>query len=138
MPGELLYSEEHAWVRVEGGGATVGISGFAQSELGEIAFVELPEIGRTVRAGEPVAAVDSLKSTSELTAPLSGTVTAVNGLLAGERGGSLVNDDPTGRGWLYALSLSDRRELDSLMTVAQYERYVAGPVPGEAPESRSR
>jgi glycine cleavage system H protein len=138
MAGGLLYSADHAWVRVEGRSARVGISEFAQSELGEIAFIELPEPGRLVRAGEPVAAVDSLKSSSELVSPLSGTVTEANGLLEDEAGAALVNKEPTGRGWLFVLALSDHRELDSLMSETQYERYVAGSARGEEPASRSR
>lgn len=138
MAEELRYTAEHAWVRVEGTRARVGISAFARSELGEIAFVELPAAGRAVRAGEAVAAVDSLKSTSEIVSPLSGTVTAANTLLEGDAGLALLNEDPMGRGWLYAIELSDPRELDSLMSEEQYRRFVAGCSPHGEPESRSR
>jgi glycine cleavage system H protein len=137
MPGDL-YSADHVWLRVEDGDGRVGISGFAREELGEIAFVELPKPGTTVRAGESVGVIDSLKSTSELYAPVSGSVVEVNPLVAGEKGASLVNEDPTGKGWLFLLALSDPGELASLMTEERYLAHVApgdGTSPGD-PRSR--
>lgn len=124
MPG-VLYSADHMWLRVEGGNARVGISRFAREELGEIAFVELPEPGRTVRAGEPVGVIDSLKSTSELYAPVSGAVVEVNRRVAGEKGAAIVTEDPTGEGWLYVLAVSDPRDLESLMSEDRYLAHVA-------------
>ena len=137
MPGDL-YSADHAWLRVEGSNGRVGISSFARKELGEIAFVELPEPGRTVRAGESVGVIDSLKSTSELYAPVSGTVVEVNRLVAGEKGASLVNEDPTGKGWLFLLAMSDPGDLASLMTEERYLAHVAAGDGSSAPDPRSR
>lgn len=132
------YSRDHGWVRREGSRARVGLSDFAQQELGEMAFVELPPLGKVVRAGQPVCAVDSLKSTSEVYAPVSGTIVAVNGKLTPEGGVRLVNSDPLGEGWLFVLELSEPAELDSLMSLEQYVSYVGRETDagGRDPESR--
>ena len=103
----------------------VGLSDFAQAELGEIAFVELPEAGRIVAQGDPVCSIDSLKSTSEIYAPVSGTIVEVNRELESEEHCGLVNTDPLGRGWLYAVEPRERGELASLLSPAEYERYLA-------------
>lgn len=123
MP-ELLYTRDHSWVATEGDRARVGISDFAQGELGEVAFVELPQIGRTVRQGEAVCSVDSMKSTSEIYAPVSGTVVEVNDLLDEEGGVAEVNLDPLGRGWLFVLQMSDPRELADLLDADQYRQFL--------------
>ena len=125
------YSRDHAWVRLEGRRARVGLTDFAQQELGEMAFVELPPLGKTVRTGEPVCAVDSLKSTSEVYAPVSGTILEVNTKLSPDGGARLVNSDPQGEGWLFVLEPSDSAELDLLMSLEQYLAYV-----GRAGDSR--
>jgi glycine cleavage system H protein len=124
VPGDL-YSADHTWLRVEGRNARVGITSFAREELGEIAFVELPAPGTVVRAGAPVGVVDSLKSTSEIYAPVSGTVVEVNRRVVDEKGASLVTEDPTGAGWLFVLAVSDPRDLASLMTEERYLAHVA-------------
>lgn len=124
MP-ELRYTKDHTWIREDGASLRVGLSDFAQSELGEIAFVELPETGRQVAQGEAVCSVDSLKSTSEIYAPISGTIVEVNRMLESEEQCGLVNSDPLGRGWLFAVEPRDRGELASLLSSSEYERYLA-------------
>lgn len=126
MEAALRYDADHAWIRIAGREATVGLSDFAQKELGEIAYVELPEPGRAVRLGEAVGAVDSMKSTSELYAPLSGTVVRVNAALREGAGCRAVNRDPLGEGWLYVLEISDPGELPGLLDPEGYARLLAG------------
>ncbi len=120
------YTREHAWARPQGDTVRVGISPFAQGELGDIAFIDLPEVGRHVAAGEPVCTIESLKSTSEVYAPLSGTVTEVNSQLLDERQCALVNRDPLGAGWLFAMAPDDPKAVEGLLTAAQYENWLAG------------
>jgi glycine cleavage system H protein len=122
----LLYNADHAWVRVEHGEATVGLSDFAQAELGEIAYVELPEIGRVVRQGEPVGALDSMKSTSELYAPLSGTVLRVHEAFRDGDSCRLINKDPLGEGWLYVMAIADSEEVQALLTPEGYRKLLQG------------
>jgi glycine cleavage system H protein len=122
--GSLYYSRDHAWVRVEGNRAVVGISEFARSELGEVSYVELPAAGKRVQRGEPVCAIDSLKSASDIYAPLTGTVAEANSRLAEESGCALVNNDPLGEGWLFALEMEDPAELAELLDPEGYRRYL--------------
>ncbi len=122
--GSLYFSRDHAWVRIEGSRAVVGISEFARTELGEVSYVELPPAGRRVARGEVVCSIDSLKSASDIYAPLSGTVAEANSRLAGEAGCALVNDDPQGEGWLFALDLADPSELGELLDPEGYRRYL--------------
>jgi glycine cleavage system H protein len=121
---ELLYSKDHTWVRPEGGRARVGISDFAQQELGEIAFVELPEPGRRLSRGETACTIDSLKSTSEIYAPLAGTVVEVNRRLDSEEHCGLINSDPLGEGWLFLLEPSRPEEMTELLSEAEYRKYL--------------
>jgi len=123
--GDLLYDREHQWVRIEGKRAVVGISEFAQAELGEVSFVELPPAGRWVARGEGVCSIDSLKSCSEVFAPVTGTVVQVNESLADEQGCRLINSDPLGAGWLFALELEHPEELAGLLSPEEYRRYLA-------------
>jgi glycine cleavage system H protein len=119
-----MYSQDHEWVVRKDNLATVGISEFAQEELGEIAFVELPEVGTIVKQGEAVCSIDSLKSTSEIYAPVSGTVVRINESLFDEKNCRIINTDPLGRGWLFVLEMSDSSELADLLTLQAYERYL--------------
>ena len=121
---DYLYSKDHEWVLEENNRVKVGISQFAQSELGEIAFVELPEIGKPVKRGEAVCSIDSLKSTSEIYAPVSGTVVGINESLSAEDSCGLINTDPLGRGWLFILEMSNPEQLEELLTPKAYERYL--------------
>ena len=120
----LKYSKDHEWVRVEGDVGTVGISDYAQEQLGDVVYVELPEVGRTVAQNEEAAVVESVKAASEVYAPVSGEVVEVNQAL--EDDPALVNSDPIGEGWFLALRLSAPGELDGLMGEAAYADYVAG------------
>ncbi|MFY0543968.1 glycine cleavage system protein GcvH [Brevibacillus sp. H7] len=122
FPKNLRYSEEHEWVRVEGNKAYIGITAFAQSELGDIVFVELPEVGATVKQDEPFGSVESVKTVSELYAPVSGKVVEVNGEL--ETAPELVNSSPYEQAWMIVVELSDPSELDKLMDADKYEAMV--------------
>jgi glycine cleavage system H protein len=119
---DLRYSEEHEWVSVEGDVATVGISDFAQEQLGDVVFVELPEVGAEVAVGEQVAVVESVKAASEVFSPVSGEVVEVNDAIVEEPAG--VNGDAEGDGWFFKIKLSDPNELDDLMDPKAYAAFV--------------
>jgi glycine cleavage system H protein len=121
-PKELRYSEEHEWVKLEGETVRVGITHFAQSELGDIVFVELPEVGDEVTADEPFGSVESVKTVSELYAPLSGKVVEVNEDLSDSP--EFVNESPYEKAWMIVIEPSNRSELDNLMTAEQYEAMI--------------
>lgn len=123
IPQELKYSKEHEWVRVEGNKAFVGITHFAQSELGDIVFVELPEVGDTVEADEPFGSVESVKTVSELYAPVSGKVLEVNESLADSP--ELVNESPYEKAWMIVVEMSNPAELDDLLDAAGYEKLIS-------------
>ncbi len=118
IPGDLKYSTEHEWLRIEGDIARVGITDYAQDQLGDIVFVELPKVGKVLKQGEEAAVVESVKAASEIYAPASGTVTEVNTALSGEPG--LINPAPETDGWIYKLSLATPAELDTLLDAAAY------------------
>ena len=120
----LYYSEDHEWIDVSGDTGTVGITDYAQSQLGDITFVELPEAGSAVKKGDAPCVVDSVKAASDVYAPVSGTVTESNAALEGEP--ELVNSDAEGGGWLFRVTLADAAELAGLMDRAAYDAYVAG------------
>ena len=125
VPDELLYTKDHEWIRVEGQEAVVGITNHAQNELGEIVFLDLPEPGRTVRAGEEFGTVESVKAVSEIYSPVSGEVTAVNRfLMENPDNSATVNKDPYGEGWLVRLRFSDPAEVKKLLDRASYEGYL--------------
>ena len=117
------FTEDHEWVDVEGDTATVGITDYAQGQLGDIVFVEVPEAGRTVGKGDDAAVVESVKAASDVYAPVSGTVAEGNPALADNP--ALVNEDPEGEGWFFRLTLSDTSELDALMDAAAYKDFVS-------------
>lgn len=121
---DTKYTGDHEWVRVEGETATVGITGYAQEQLGDVVFVDLPEVGATVEKGAEAATVESVKAASEVYAAVSGEVTDVNSALDGEP--ALVNSDPEGEGWFFKLKLADPSELDELMDAQAYKDYCAG------------
>jgi glycine cleavage system H protein len=123
IPEDLRYLDSHEWARVDEGHARVGISEFAQDELGDVVFVELPAEGATVTAGEDFGVVESIKAVSDLYAPVSGTVTAVNDALTETP--ELVNDDPYGDGWLLEVDLDDESELDDLLGPDAYADQIA-------------
>ena len=117
----LYFTKEHEWIRVEGDIATVGITDFAQAQLGDIVFVEVPEAGRQVTQGGDAAVVESVKAASDVYAPVSGEVTEGNQALADDP--SLVNSDPEGEGWFFKLRLSDDHQLSELMNAEQYKEF---------------
>lgn len=119
-----LYTSEHEWIDVVGDTATVGITDYAQGQLGDVVFVDLPEAGRSVAKGGEAAVVESVKAASDVYAPVSGTVIEGNPALADDP--ALVNTAPEGEGWFFRLTLSDRAELDGLMDKAAYDAFVAG------------
>jgi glycine cleavage system H protein len=121
-----LYTKDHTWVLASGTTVRVGISAFAQGELGEIAYVELPQLGKRVSRGEVVCTLDSMKSSSEIYAPVSGVVQETNPSLASEEGCTLINRDPLGEGWMFSLELSNPGELGLLLSEQDYARYIAG------------
>ncbi len=122
-PTNLRYHQEHEWIRLEGKQATVGLSNFAQDALGDIVFVELPKVGVTVTAGEQVGEVESTKTTSSIYTPVSGSILEVNTELKDHP--EVINSDPYGRGWIAVIELSDPAQVDSLMTAAQYDAFLA-------------
>lgn len=119
VPSELKYSEEHEWVRIEDKQVVIGITDFAQSELGDIVFVELPQVGDTVELGEPFGSVESVKTVSELYAPVSGKVVKINEDL--EDAPEKVNESSYQEGWMIVVELSDASELDKLWTADKYK-----------------
>jgi glycine cleavage system H protein len=123
-PADLKYDKEHEWVRVDGDTAVVGISDFAQDQLGEVVFVDLPAAGAEVVAGETFGEIESVKSVSDLFSPVSGSVVDVNAGLSDAP--ETVNEDPYGDGWLIKVQMTDASEADSLMSSADYESFVAG------------
>ena len=122
-PSDLRYTREHEWVRVEGSTATMGITSFAADELGDIVFVELPEIGASLKQFASVGVVESVKAVSDLFAPVSGTVTETNDRLRDEP--ELLNSDAFGDGWVAKLELTDAGELDALLDADAYAKLTA-------------
>jgi glycine cleavage system H protein len=120
---KTLYTAEHEWIAVDGDVATVGITGHAQEQLGDLVFVELPEIGRKVAKGDETVVVESVKAASDVYAPVSGEITAVNAELVGDP--ALVNREAESGGWLFRLKMSDAGELDRLMDADAYRAMVA-------------
>jgi glycine cleavage system H protein len=116
------YTKDHEYIRVEGDAGIVGISDYAQSQLGDVVFVELPSVGKTLSKGDEAAVVESVKAASEVYAPVSGEVVDVNRDLEAAPG--TVNEDPAGRGWFMKIRLTDPNELDGLLTEEQYQEFV--------------
>ena len=116
------YTKDHEYIRVEGDAGIVGITDYAQSQLGDVVFVELPSVGKTVKKGDEAAVVESVKAASEIYAPVSGEVVDVNRDLEAAPG--TVNEDPAGRGWFMKIRLTDPNELDGLLTEEQYQEFV--------------
>jgi glycine cleavage system H protein len=123
FPEGLKYSKEHEWVLVEGSSATIGITEYAQEELGDIVYVELPEVGEKVVKDDPFGAVESVKAVSDVYAPVSGTVLEINDVLP--ENPETINDDPYGDGWMIRVELTDKDDLKDLMDADEYAEYVA-------------
>jgi glycine cleavage system H protein len=122
VPAELKYAKSHEWVRVTGDTATVGITDHAQHELTDVVFVELPPVGRQVKAGEACAVVESVKTASDIYSPVSGAVSEVNKAVVDNP--ALVNSDPYGNGWFYKIKLINRAELDALLSPESYKAQI--------------
>jgi glycine cleavage system H protein len=120
----IKYSKEHEWILVEGNTGTVGISDFAQEQLGDVVFVELPDVGKAMTKGDEGAVVESVKAASEVYAPVTGEIIAVNEALNDDP--DLVNTDPMGNGWFFKISISDATDLDDLMDEAAYKAFAEG------------
>jgi len=121
---EIKFSEDHEWILVEGDIGTIGITGYAQEQLGDVVFVELPEAGKTLAKGDEAAVVESVKAASEIYAPVSGEVAEANDALAEDP--AKVNSDPQGEGWFFKMKIADPSQLDGLMDEAAYKTYVEG------------
>ena len=119
---DMKYTKEHEWIRVEGDTATCGISNYAQEQLGDVVYVEVPDVGMSVDQADEIATIESVKAASEIYAPIGGEVVAANEALADDP--SLVNSDPTGDGWFFKLKVADPSELEELMDEAAYNAYV--------------
>jgi glycine cleavage system H protein len=124
IPDDLRYSSDHEWVRLEDGRARVGITDYAQDALGDVVFVDLPEVGATVAAGESISEVESTKSVSDIYAPVAGTIAEVNTDLADapER----LNEDPYGEGWIFVVAVDDAGQVEGLLDAAAYRALVEG------------
>jgi len=118
-----LYTTDHEWLRIEGDVATIGVTDHAQSQLGDVVFVELPKVGRSLKKAEAAAIVESVKAASDVYAPISGEVTEVNEDLTAEP--ALVNSDAAGKAWFFKLKIADRNELGGLMDEAAYQKHIA-------------
>lgn len=116
------FTKDHEWIRLDGGIATVGITEHAQTQLGDVVFVELPEVGRKAKAGEAVAVVESVKAASDVFSPIAGEVTEVNADIVGQP--ALVNEDAEGKAWFFKIKVTDAAALDALMDRAAYEAFV--------------
>jgi glycine cleavage system H protein len=122
-PDDLLYSESHQWARIEGDTATIGITDYAQDQMGDLVYVELPEVGDEVNAGAPLGQVESVKAVSDVVSPVSGEVIAINEALVDAP--ETVNKDPYGEGWLAKIRMSDQSETDALLSSAAYQEVLA-------------
>ena len=120
----IKYTDEHEWISIEGDVGTIGISAYAQEQLGDVVFVDVPQAGRKVAKGESVAVVESVKAASDIYAPASGEVVEANAALADTPGD--VNVEPMGKGWFFKMKLADKSELDGLMDQAAYDAFVKG------------
>jgi glycine cleavage system H protein len=123
FPNELRYTQEHEWVRVDGSTVRVGITDYAQDALGDVVYVDLPQVGTSVAAMATCCEVESTKSVSEIFSPVSGTVAEVNSDLSDTP--QMINEDPYGKGWIFAVEMADPAEVDGLMDAAAYQAFLA-------------
>ena len=122
-PSDLRYHEDHDWARIDGDVATFGVTWYAQDQLGEVVYFDPPEVGKTVRAGDPYAEVESVKAVSDVIAPLSGEIVEVNEALSDDP--EAINDDPYEKGWMVKVRLSDPSEVDGLLEATAYEASLS-------------
>ena len=121
IPGDLMYTKDDEWIRVRGDEGEIGITDYAQDHLSDIVYVELPEVGREVKAHDSIGTIESVKAAADIYAPISGTLTAVNESLPDSP--ELVNQDPYGKAWMIRMKLSNPKELDGLMDATAYQKY---------------
>ena len=124
VPADLKYAKSHEWARIQGTEAMVGITDHAQHELTDVVFVELPEVGRTVKAGEACAVIESVKTASDIYSPVSGEITEINKAVVDNP--ALINTDPYSGGWFYKIKLSNPQEVNALLAPAQYGAQISG------------
>ena len=124
VPDDLHYAESHEWLRLDGANGTVGISDHAQEELTDVVYVELPQVGKQVKAGDPVCVVESVKAASDIYSPISGTITAVNEALTSNP--ALLNTDPFGEGWIFKIRVEAGEDIENLKSPAQYREQIGG------------
>jgi glycine cleavage system H protein len=122
IPAELMYTKDHEWARIEGDVATIGITDYAQSELGDIVFVELPEVGRKTKQAESFGTIEAVKAVSDLFAPLSGEIIEINNTLTDQP--EVINKDPYGEGWLVKIKFTDQSEISNLLDKSKYEELI--------------
>ena len=122
-PADYRYTQDHEWIKVEGSAGTIGITDYAQGELGDVVFAELPKVGATMKAGESFGTIESVKAVSEIFTPVSGEITEINSKLVDTP--EIINKDPHGSAWLVKIRLSDPKEVSALMDAAAYESYIA-------------
>ncbi len=122
IPEDLLYTEEHEWIYVEGDTAIIGITDYAQGELGDVVFVELPQIGDHIQQMEPFGSIEAVKTVSDVFAPVSGEVIEVNSNL--EKNPQLINQDPYGEGWIIKIKMADPKETEGLLTAEEYQKMI--------------
>ena len=122
LPADLKYTKEHEWTRIEGNIATIGVTDFAQSELGDIAWLEMPEVGDETKIGETFGTIEAVKTVEDLYAPISGKIIEINSELLDSP--ELVNDDPYGRGWIVKLEISDEAEIAKLLSAEDYAGLI--------------
>lgn len=124
IPQDLMYTEEHEWIRFDSDNeVTVGITDYAQDSLGDVVFVEMPEVGAEVEKGASISTIESVKAVSDIYAPLSGSISAINDEISSEP--ALVNSDPYGKGWLFKMTLSNPAEKEALSDAASYEKFLS-------------
>ncbi len=122
LPSDIKYTKEHEWTKIEGNVATIGVTDFAQSELGDIAWIEMPEIGAETKKGDPFGTIEAVKTVEDLFAPLSGKIVEINeGLLDSPE---WVNDDPYGKGWIVKLEYSTESEIENLLSAEEYSELI--------------
>ncbi|MFB0566703.1 MAG: glycine cleavage system protein GcvH [Candidatus Aminicenantaceae bacterium] len=123
-PEDFYYTKDHEWAQIKGDTATVGITDFAQKQLGDVVYVELPEVGTQLEFHQTIGVVESVKAVSDIYSPLSGEVVAVNGELTNSP--ELINQDPHGKGWILHLKVKDNSEIEKLMSATEYEKFIEG------------
>jgi glycine cleavage system H protein len=123
MTTTTLYTTDHEWLRIDGDVATIGVTDYAQSQLGDVVFVELPKVGRNLKKAEAAAVVESVKAASDVYAPISGEVLEINDALVAEP--AMVNSDATGKAWFFKLKIADKGELGGMMDEAAYQKHIA-------------